>query len=140
MGLVECDGDRIDAVSTLTQSALGNPLRELVGDVLREPLRGRVDARELRFFVEIAVVEHGQDLAQLLRGESDVDNDVVRIELSTFERSVHQERCSMETLCRTEDLAAETVGDHHVIADGDAEQDDLRCAVGLRCDLASERS
>src|SRR5689334_23521191 len=110
MGLVECDGDRIDAVSTLTQSALGNLFRELVGDVFGEPLRGRVDARELRFLVQIAVVERRENLVQLGRGESDVDNDVVRIELSTFERSVHQERCSMETLCRTEDLAAETVG------------------------------
>src|SRR5689334_15864345 len=98
MGLVECDGDRIDAVSTLTESALGDALRELVRDVLREPLSGRVDARELRFFVQVAVVERRENLVQLLRGESDVDNDVVRIQLKTFERRVHQERCSMETL------------------------------------------
>src|SRR5690606_25412834 len=72
--------------------------------------------------VEIAVVQLADESPEFLRGEPDVDDDVVLVQLFAPERGVHEERGPVQALGRSEDLAAETVGDHDVIADGDAEQ------------------
>jgi hypothetical protein len=69
-----------------------------------------------------AVVQLGYHGAQFPRGQSDVDDDVVLVQLLAPEGGVHQERRSVQALRGPEDVAAEAVGDHDVIADGDAEQ------------------
>ncbi|GAA3292861.1 hypothetical protein GCM10020295_13230 [Streptomyces cinereospinus] len=98
--------------------AVGEP----VGDHLRQELGGGVGPGEAGLVVEVAVVQLGDDGAQFPRGQSDVDDDVVVVQLLPPERGVHQERRSVQALRGAEDLAAEAVGDHHVIADGDTEQ------------------
>ena len=98
--------------------ALGEP----VGDDLGQELRGGVDAGEVGLVVEVAVVQLADHGPEFLCGQSDVDDDVVVVQLLAPERGVHQERRSVQALRGSEDLAAEAVGDHDVIADGDAEQ------------------
>ena len=63
----------------------------------------------------------GQHLVQYLGRPTDVDDDVVRVEIRAPERGVDDVGRAMEALRRPEHVAAEAVGDHHVIADGDAE-------------------
>jgi hypothetical protein len=60
---------------------------------------------------------------QLLARSTDVDHDVVSVESRAPERGVDDVRRSVQALRRPEHLAAEAVGDHHVIADGHAEHD-----------------
>ena len=56
-------------------------------------------------------------------GAADVDDDPVGVECRAPERRVDDVRRAVQTLRRPEDLAAETVGDHHVVADGHAEHE-----------------
>ena len=95
---------------------------EPVGDDLGQELRGGVDAGEVGLVVEVAVVELAHHRAQFLGGQADVDDDVVVVQLGAAEGGVHEERRSVQALRGSEDLSAEAVGDHEVIADGDAEQ------------------
>jgi hypothetical protein len=67
-------------------------------------------------------VQRAHDGAEFLRGQTDVDDDVVVVQLGPAKRGVHQERRPVQALRGPEDLATEAVGDHQVIADGDAEQ------------------
>ena len=69
---------------------------------------------------------------QLLGGQADVDDDVVGVQLGPAERGVDDEGGAVQLLGRSEDLAAEAVRDHDVVADGDAEHGlTLRVAVGV---------
>ncbi len=122
-----CDSCRVtvrpaSALGALAQRALVDALGEPVGDDLGQELGGGVDAGEVGFVVEVAVVQLADDGAEFLGGQSDVDDDVVLVQLLAPEGGVHQERRSVQALRGSEDVAAEAVGDHDVIADGDAEQ------------------
>ena len=70
---------------------------------------------------------------QLLGGPADVDDDVVGVERRPPERRVDDVRRAVQPLRRSEDLAAEAVGDHHVVADGHAEHAASLLAVGDAC-------
>ena len=73
--------------------------------------------------VEVAVGELGQHGAQLLGRSADVDHDVVGVEGRAPECGVDDVRRAVQALRGPEHLAAEAVGDHHVIAYGHAEHD-----------------
>ena len=111
-----------EAAGALAEGARLDALGEPVGDDLGQELRRGVDAGEVGLVVEVAVVQLADDGAEFLRGQSDVDDDVVVVQLGAAEGGVHEERRSVQALRGAEDLAAEAVGDHEVIADGDAEQ------------------
>ena len=109
--------------SAVAQRAGVHPVREPVGDHPGERLGGGVHARERGLVVEVAVGELGQHRVQLLGRAADVDHDVVGVEGGAPERGVDDVRRAVQTLRRPEHLAAEAVGDHHVVADGHAEHD-----------------
>ena len=60
---------------------------------------------------------------QLLGRRADVDDDVVGVEGGAPEGGVDDVRRAVQALRGPEHVAAEAVGDHHVIADGHAEHD-----------------
>jgi hypothetical protein len=74
-------------------------------------------------FVEVAIAELGKDGVQHFARTADVDDDVVGVERRAPERGVDDVGRPVQPLRRPEHLAAEAVGDHHVIADGDAEHE-----------------
>ena len=98
-----------------------DPVGQPVGDDLGQRLGGGVDAGERRLVVEVAVAQLAEDRVQLLGGPADVDHDVVGVQAAPAERRVDDVRRAVQPLRRSEDLAAEAVGDHHVVADGHAE-------------------
>ena len=55
-----------------------------------------------------------------LGGQPDVDHDAVGIELGAAQLDVDHVGRAVQALRRAEDLAAEAVGDHEVVADVDA--------------------
>jgi hypothetical protein len=116
------DRDAREAVGALAQTPGVHALGEAVGDDLGQELRRGVGVLEVRLVVEVAVVQRAHDGAEFLRGQTDVDDDVVVVQLGPAKRGVHQERRPVQALRGPEDLATEAVGDHQVIADGDAEQ------------------
>src|SRR5690606_1550033 len=79
--LVQGDGDLRDALGALAERALVDAFGEPVGDDLGQVLRGGVDSREVRFVVEVAVVQLADDGAEFLCGQADVDDDVVLVQL-----------------------------------------------------------
>ena len=105
----------------LAERAGLHPLGQPVGDEPRQQLGRGVPAGERRLLVEVAVVQLAQHRAQLGRGRADVDDQVVRVQLGPPERRVDHVRRAVQPLGRSEDLAAEAVRDHDVVADGHAE-------------------
>ena len=98
-----------------------HPLGESIGDHLGQRLGGGVHAGERGLVVEVAVAQLADDGVQLLGRPPDVDHDVVGVESRPPERRVDDVGRAVQALRGSEHLAAEAVGDHHVIADGHAE-------------------
>ena len=67
---------------------------------------------------KLSALEH---LAQAVARAADVDDDAVGIELGAAKLDVDDVGRAVQLLRRAEDFAVETVRDHEVIADGDAE-------------------
>ena len=86
-----------------------------------QPLGGRDGAGEGRLVVEVAVVDVGKDGVQLAGGGADVDDDAVGVELGPPELDVDDVGGAVQALRRAEHLAAQAVGDHHVVAHADGE-------------------
>ena len=105
----------------VAQGAGVHPFGESICDHPGERLGGGVHARERGLVVEVAVGELGQHCVQLLGRATDVDHDVVGVEGRAPERGVDDVRRAVQALRGPEHLAAEAVGDHHVIAYGHAE-------------------
>ena len=110
----------------LAQIARAHPVGEAVRDDLRERLGRRVHAREGGLVVKVAIGELGQHLVQYVGRPTDIDDDVVGVERCASECGVHEVRGAVQTLRGPEHLAAEAVGDHHVITNGHAEHELLR--------------
>ena len=123
MRLVQRDDQAVEVPSALAQGAGVHPVGEAIRDDPGERLGGGVHAGKCGLVVEVAVGELSQQLVQLLGRTTDVDHDVVGVEVRTPERGVDDVRRAVQALRRSEYIAAEAVGDHHVIADGDAEHD-----------------
>ena len=122
-----CDSCSVTAMpgqpaGALAERAGVHPLGQPVGDHPGQHLGGGVDAGELRLVVQVAVVELAEDGVELLGGQADVHDDAVGVELGPPEGRVDDVRRAVQPLGGSEDLAAETVGDHHVVADRHAEQ------------------
>ena len=111
----------VELAGGLAERAGVHPLGQPVGDHPGQRLGRGVHAGERGLVVEVAVVELGQHGVQLLGRPADVDHDVVGVQRRPPERRVDDERRAVQALRRPEHLAAEAVGDHHVIADGHAE-------------------
>ena len=110
-----------EAPSRLPQGAGVHALCESICDNAGKRLGGGVHAGEGRIVVQIAVVELVQDGVQRLARSTDVDHEVVGVESCAPERRVDDVRRAVKSLRRPEHLTAEAVGDHHMVADGDAE-------------------
>lgn len=123
MGFGKRDGDSGETAGVVTQTTRPRTIGEPIGDHFGEELGRGVPPGEGRFLVQVAVVEFAEDGAEFVSGPCNVDNDVVGVQLRTTEGGVHEERSPVQSLRRPEDLAVETVRDHDVIANGDAEQD-----------------
>ena len=80
-----------------------------------------VDARERRIVVEVAVVERVEHAAQLGLRQADIDQQLQMVELRRAELRLHREGGAVQSLRRAEFRAVEAVGDHDVVADGQAE-------------------
>jgi hypothetical protein len=105
-----------DDLLFLTASASRYPLE----DPARHELGGGVLALEVGVLVQVAVVEFGEDRAQGAARQPDVHHQVVGVEPGSAKLQVHHVGSPMEPLGRSEDGAAEAVGDHHVVADAQA--------------------
>ena len=66
---------------------------------------------------EIELGEHG---LEGVAGETDVDHQAVRVEFAALEADIHEIGGAVNALSRPEDGALEAVGDHDVVADGQA--------------------
>ena len=71
--------------------------------------------------VEVAVVERVEHAAQFGLRQADIDQQLQMVELRRAEFRLHREGGAVQLLRRTEFLAVEAVGDHDVVADGEAE-------------------
>ena len=71
--------------------------------------------------VQVAVVERVEHPAQLGLRQADIDQQLQMVELGRAELRLHREGGAVQPLRRAEFLAAEAVGDHDVVADGEAE-------------------
>jgi len=96
---------------------VGQPVRDDPG----EHLGGGVHPGERRVVVEVAVGQRTDDGVQLVGRPPDVDDDPVVVEPRPAERRVDHERRAVQLLRRAEHLAAQAVGHHHVVPDGQAE-------------------
>ena len=107
-----------------TPAAAGPSLPALIRSTMRSNrIRARnsvvVLARELRDVVEVAVVIDRDDFLERGACETDVHDEAVRIEFRPAELDVDDERGAMQPLCGAKHVAAETVGNHQMIADAD---------------------
>ena len=107
------------------ESPVAGRLRESVGDHLGERLGGGVHPREGGLVVQVAIGELAQHGVQRLGRLPDVHHDAVVVEGRAPERRVDDVRRAVQPLRGAEHLAAEAVGDHHVVADGHAEHQPL---------------
>ena len=73
------------------------------------------------FVIVSGEVELSQHSVQLLGRPTDVDHDPVGVQIRASECDIHDVCRAVQTLRGPEPLATEAVGNHHVIADGDAE-------------------
>ena len=95
---------------------------------------------EHRVLVQVAVVERIEHAAQLGLRQADIDQQLMMVELRRAELRLHREGGTVQLLRRAEFLAVEAVGDHDVVADGEAEHslgpigDDMTQAA--RCENA----
>ena len=87
MRLVQGDNNPGQLASALAKAASVDPVGQPIRDRPGQQLRGRVDAGERGLVVEVAVVEVGEDRAQLVGGPADVDDDPVGVELRRAGRS-----------------------------------------------------
>ncbi len=71
--------------------------------------------------VQVPVAQLADHGMQFRSGPPDVHDDVVRVQRLPPKGGVDDVRRPVQALRGTEHLTTEAVGDHHVIADGDAE-------------------
>ena len=65
-----------------------------------------------------------------MRGQTDVDNQPIRVELCAPELHVHDVGGAMQALRGAENFALETMSDHQVIADAECVHAGSQCVVG----------
>src|SRR5690348_15721555 len=82
--------------------------------------RGGVRASKLLFLVKVAVIKYVECRPKLSFGEPNVDDQLLAIESFRPKLGLHGIGRAMQALRRAEHLAFETVGDHYVVADGQA--------------------
>jgi len=90
-------------------------------DVERDVLGRRVDTAKGGIVVEVAVVERIEHAAQFGLRQTDIDQQLEVVEFRRAELRLHCEGGAVQPLRGPEFLAVEAVGDHDVVADGEAE-------------------
>src|SRR6478736_4313594 len=118
---MQCNGDPGEAGGAAAESPRLHPLSEAVGYDLRQRLGGGVHADESSLLVQVPVAQLADHGMQFRSGSADVHDDVVRVQRLPPKGGVDDVRSPVQALRGTEHLTMEAVGDHHVIADGDAE-------------------
>ena len=98
----------------------------------RQEFRGGIPPLESRLVVEVTEVELAQDAFEHLGRQPDVDDDPVGVEVGALELDVHEKRRAVQLLRGAEYLAAEAVGDHHVVTNGHGVH---KSALGSGCRL-----
>src|SRR5690606_14847024 len=123
MRLVQRHGDACQPTSVLAECPGVYAVGQVVGDDSGKRLRRGVHTRKCRIVIEVSVGKQTKDRFQLAGGTPDVHHDAVRIELGSAEGGIDDVRRPVQLLGGSKDLAAQAMGDHHVVADGHAEQD-----------------
>ena len=82
-------------------------------------ITGGVAALEFGHFVEVAEVQLAQLVVQHLRGQPDVDHDVVGVEFGAAQLQVNHVGGPVHALRRAEHGALKAVGNHEMVSDGD---------------------
>ena len=111
-------GHRATAIAETSVAAGGG---EQAVDVERDVFGRRVDAAEGGIVVQVAVVERIEHAAQFGLRQADIDQELQMVEFRRTELRLHREGRAVQSLRRPEFLAVEAVGDHDVVADGQAE-------------------
>src|SRR5262249_55420957 len=128
--LIGCPGIRalaqqhlqaVDPPPPLAQPAIAARSSKLAMDMERHVFSRRIDPLEVRIVVQIAVVERVEHAPQLYFGKTDIDQELQMIELLRAEFRFHSEGRAVQLLRGAKLLAAKAVGNHDVIADGQAE-------------------
>src|SRR5207302_3395520 len=83
----------------------------------RQELGRRVASAKSRVFVEVAIIEPGENGVERMRGAADVHDDAAGVERGSAKLGVDDVRGAVQLLCGTEHLSAKAVRDHHVTAD-----------------------
>src|ERR1700704_1560226 len=86
----------------------------------REKFGRGVVSLERRVVIQIAEVHLGEDGAQHFRRATDVDNDAVGVEPWPAKLDVDDHRGAVQPLRGAEHLAPVAVGNHHIVAHGNA--------------------
>src|SRR5690606_13267921 len=110
----------LEAARALTQPAGADRGRHALEDHPRHELGGGVTAVEFGQVVEVAEVELGERGLEDFAGEADIDHQAVGVEFAALEAGVDDVGGAVHALRRAEDGALEAVGDHDVVADGQA--------------------
>ena len=100
----------VEPASAVAEGAGRDPVRQPVGDDLGERFGGGVHPGERALVVEVAVGELGEHGVQLLGRATDVDDDVVGVELRAPERGVDDVRRAVQLLGGAEHLALRSCG------------------------------
>ena len=84
-------------------------------DVVAQEFRGRELAFELRHVIEVFVLERGQDIAQRLQRQADINDHAELIDTLGVKRQIHSKGRPMYPLRRTEHLGWKGMGNHNVV-------------------------
>ena len=119
MRLVQRHAKALDPVRSGSNVASTDRRDDPIEDHAGEKLRRRIAAREVRVFVEVAIVQPAEHRAQRLGRPADVDDHAVRVEVGPATLEIDHVGGAVHALRRPERIAAEAVGNHEVVADRD---------------------
>ena len=119
MRLVEDHPQRTQSRGGRAELAEADAVGEPRMDHACEEFSRGVATGEFGFLVEVAEGQRREHGAQGVRGEADVDHQPVGVQRVAPELGIHDVGGAMQALRGPEHFAAETVGNHHMVADAD---------------------
>jgi hypothetical protein len=117
MRFVQGHGQALDRRRPSPEFARRDPGSDAVEDGTGQHLGRGVPSGEGRFLVQVAVVQLTHHRLQRGRGQADIDDDAVLVQLRPAEGQVDDIGGAVQLLRRAEHGAAEAVGDHEMVAD-----------------------
>src|SRR5262249_58989713 len=116
---------RMKLTPVATEAALARRLGHAVEYMFAEELGRGVDALELRYGVEVLILERVEHRLEHLVRTPDIDHDAVLVEPLREKCHAHHESRAVQPLRRPKHRAAERMSDHDLIGDFDGVHETL---------------